>query len=168
MVSIDAVRLRGGLIVRGNGRVLGCIVVVPVGDGLNGMLSAGFELGILSLRGGRPRAYSSSSSSLGRFIGRPGGVGRRLICDDEELGLIRLCCCDGWGVGWGLLGPLGPGSSSGDESSSSSASRWKEAGLRRGREARGANAPEVCRSLGAGGGLGGNVEVGMVLVVVLL
>lgn len=86
-VSIDAVRLRGGLIVRGNGSVLGCIVVVAaallvvveVGEGLNGMFNAGFVLGILSFNGGRPLASSSSSSSLGRFFGLPGGVGLILI-----------------------------------------------------------------------------------------
>ena len=65
-------------------------MVVAVGDGLNGMFRLGFELGILSLRGGRPLASSSSSSSLGRLIGRPEGVGRTLIWDEEEVGLIRL------------------------------------------------------------------------------
>lgn len=155
-VSIDAVRLRGGLIVRGNGSVFGAAAragrfeLEVVGDPLKGRLSA--PVGILSLRGGRPRAsWSSSSSSDWSLVGRPWGVGRTPrdgVVLDRLLALALAVAAALLLLLLLLLSldvTLDPASSSGLESSSSSASRWNEAGLRRGSAPppNGANAPDL-------------------------
>ena len=137
-----------------------------VGLPANGRLRLPLE-GILSLSGGNPGLEnSSSSSSLNCGVdGLPGCVGRtplRVSVAEELLGLTRLWC----GVGGGSLAavagadgvllvipPLVPSSSSGLESSSSSASRWKLGVLRRAGRRSGSKAPEL-DSLRIGGATG--------------